>query len=259
MTTTGEITYLDYKTDGGLAHIASIGFINLSGDQTIEYEAHKILDIPGIALYATRVFNPSIVTAENLIKMEGRITDAARLINTVYPPNVVAFGCTSGAMVIGQDKVAEKVREAVPSAKVTDPMTAVVAAFSELGVRRIALITPYSQTITDQMADYLRARDLAVNRVAIFSNKSPDENIVRAAPFIEPQSMVAGIAEIGRDSSVDGVFVACTSLRAAEIIEDAEQKIGKPVIAANHALIWHALRLTGYTSQLEGWGRLFRH
>lgn len=258
MAKAGETTYLDYKTDGGLGHIASIGFINLSGDQTIEYEAHKILDIPGVALYATRVFNPSIVTAENLIKMEGRITDAARLINTVYPPNVVAFGCTSGAMVIGADKVAEKVKEAVPDAKVTDPMTAVVAAFAKLGVRRVALITPYSQTITDQMADYLRKRDLAVNSVAIFSNRRPEENIVRAAPFIEPRSMIAGIAEIGRDSSVDGVFVACTSLRAAEIIEEAERQIGKPVIAANHALMWHALRLTGYQTPLEGWGRLFR-
>ena len=64
--------------------------------------------------------------------------------------------------------------------------------------------------------------------------------------------------ELGRHSSVDAVFVSCTSLRVAERIEALEAKLGKPVTSSNHALAWHSLRLAGYAAPLPGFGRLMR-
>ena len=64
--------------------------------------------------------------------------------------------------------------------------------------------------------------------------------------------------ELGRHAAVDGVFVSCTSLRVAEIVEEVEAAIGKPVSSSNHAMAWHALRLAGVDDALDGWGRLFR-
>ena len=51
---------------------------------------------------------------------------------------------------------------------------------------------------------------------------------------------------------------SCTSLRVAEIVEEVEAAIGKPVSSSNHAMAWHALRLAGVNDAVQGWGRLFR-
>ncbi len=40
------------------------------------------------------------------------------------------------------------------------------------------------------------------------------------------------------------------------IIEDLEEKTGKPVITSNQALAWDALRLCGIETRIYGFGRL---
>lgn len=251
----GTRIQLPFETDEGLGFRARIGFIVLSGDQTIEYEMRKLLDVQGVAIYTSRVFNPSVVTAENLAKMEGRIIEAARLINTVWPPHVVAFGCTSGAMVIGEKKVAEKIKEAWPQAEITDPMTSAFAALDALGARRIALLSPYPAEMTTKMSEYL-SRRYEIPIVGEFSQEGV--NIVAAAPFITAECVEKAIREVTRSTAVDAVFVACTSMRIAEAIEGVEQRLGVPITSANHALCWHALRLGGINDPVEGFGRLFR-
>jgi maleate isomerase len=66
------------------------------------------------------------------------------------------------------------------------------------------------------------------------------------------------VRELAREPAVDGVFVSCTSLRVADIVEELEAELGKPVTSSNHALAWHCLRLSGYTEPVPGFGRLFR-
>jgi maleate isomerase len=58
------------------------------------------------------------------------------------------------------------------------------------------------------------------------------------------------------NSEVEGVFISCTALRAAGTIEPIEEKIGKPVITSNQALLWDALRLGGYNKVIPGYGEL---
>ena len=64
--------------------------------------------------------------------------------------------------------------------------------------------------------------------------------------------------ELAREPSVDAVFVACTSLRLAAVVEEIERASGKPALSSNHAMAWHALRLAGYRDPVPGFGRLFR-
>jgi maleate isomerase len=53
------------------------------------------------------------------------------------------------------------------------------------------------------------------------------------------------------------VFVSCTSVRLAEAAADIEQEVGLPVTSSNHAMAWHALRLTGIEDNLPKLGSLF--
>ncbi len=80
----------------------------------------------------------------------------------------------------------------------------------------------------------------------------------RVVGRITPDAILDAALAIGQNDLVDGVFISCTSLRAAGIIDKAETALGKPVTASNHALAWHFLRLTGVGDEVAGFGRLYR-
>jgi maleate isomerase len=85
-------------------------------------------------------------------------------------------------------------------------------------------------------------------------NHGNDNEVAR----ISQASIKNAVRELAREPGVDGVFVSCTSLRVADIAEELEAELGKPVTSSNHALAWHCLRLAGVNDSLPGLGRLFR-
>jgi maleate isomerase len=55
---------------------------------------------------------------------------------------------------------------------------------------------------------------------------------------------------------VDTIIQIGTNLGMAELAGEAERWLGKPVIAINTALYWHALRHNGIADKIPGWGCL---
>jgi maleate isomerase len=53
------------------------------------------------------------------------------------------------------------------------------------------------------------------------------------------------------------VFVSCTALKTADVIEGLEEELGKPVLTANQVTMWDALRIMGAMELTGGVGRLF--
>jgi maleate isomerase len=184
--------------------------------------------------------------------MEGLIAPTTRLLPPMVDLSVVAFACTSGALVIGEQRVAELIRTVRPRALVTDPVTAAMAALRATGMRRVGLLTPYVREINLRLRDALIARGLDIPVMGSF-NQDDDDVVAR----ISARSILDAIVKIGSSASCDGVFVSCTSLRVARIIEEAEVLIGKPVTSSNHALAWHMLRLAGINDDVMGFGRLY--
>jgi maleate isomerase len=244
--------HLPFRLDGGIAGRAAIGLIVLATDQTIEHEFRRLLALPGVAFYESRILNDSAITPATLRRMEARITEAAALILPDLPLDVVAFGCTSGAMVIGEERVFEKIRDARPGVACTTPATAAFAAFEALGARRIALLTPYRDDINQFMRAYIEEHGVQVPVMGSF-NEEDD----RKAARIDAASIRTAALELGRSRGVDAVFVSCTSLRLADAVSDIERELGKPVTSSNHAMAWHCLRLAGIDDVRPACGRLF--
>ncbi|MBI1777199.1 MAG: aspartate/glutamate racemase family protein [Proteobacteria bacterium] len=245
-------TKLAFTLDRGIAHRAAIGLIVLATDHTIEYEWRRMLSQDGIAFYESRIMNSSTITPETLAAMEQDLTEATAVIRPGQHLDVIAYGCTSGAMVIGEEKVWQRIRQARPGIACTSPITAAVAGLQALGARRVALLTPYIARINHMMRDFLQERGLAVPVMGSYNHENDDE-VAR----ISGESIRSAVAELGRHEAVDAVFVACTSLRVAEHVAALEAALGKPVTSSNHAMAWHALRLAGVKDTLPGLGRLF--
>jgi len=105
----------------------------------------------------------------------------------------------------------------------------------------------------DLLDDFVEARGIAAPVLGSYSHEN-DNEVAR----IDAASVRAAVLELGAHPAVDAVFVACTSLRLAAVVEEIERSCGKPALSSNHAMAWHALRLAGYREPVPGFGRLFR-
>ncbi|MGF6612299.1 maleate isomerase [Paraburkholderia sp. WSM4175] len=245
-------TKLDFRLDDGVCRRAAIGLVVLATDHTIEHEWRGLLTQDGVAFYESRVYNSADITPERLAEMEDRIAPAVALIRPAERIDVVAFGCTSASMVIGEEKVFARIREARADAACTTPITAALAALRALGVQRTALLTPYVRSINEYMRDYIESRGHGIARMASFEHAN-DNEVAR----IDAASLRTGVERLARNRDVDAIFVSCTSLRIAGLIPELEAAIGKPVISSNYAMAWHALRLAGVGDCEPHLGRLF--
>jgi maleate isomerase len=244
--------FIPFTMDPGIAHRTAIGVIVLATDQTIEYEYRKIFQIDGVALYQSRIANSPEINPTTLAAMEAGLAEAARLLRPGPAMDVVAYGCTSGTVVIGEETVFKRIHEAWPQAKCTTPITGAIAGFKAMGVKRIALLTPYIDSVNRLFRKFVEDRGIGVPVIGSFNHEN-DNDVAR----ISQDSLRAAALELGRHPDVDAVFVSCTSIRLAETARALEAELGKPVTSSNHAMAWHALRLAGITEPMPQWGKLF--
>ncbi len=244
---------LSFTTDAGAGSRARIGLLVLESDQTMEWEMRLMTHLPGVSVYHARLANDVVVTPETLANMEAELPVAASLLPDYLELNALGYGCTSGSTIIGEERVASILDEKHPGVPSSNPLTAAKAALRALGVKRLGLVTPYTPDVTQAMQDRFEAAGIKITTVGSFYEDS-DAVVGR----IDPHAILEAAVSIGSSDAVDGVFISCTSLRAAGIIEQAETSLGKPVTASNHALAWHLLRLAGIEDEVDGFGRLFR-
>lgn len=227
---------------------ATIGMIVLQTDETLETELRSVIP-RDVSLLHSRIPMQGEVTPETLAAMHAALPEAARLLPATAKPDVVAYACTSGATVIGRENVAAAIHKHHPGADTTDPMSAVVAALTALGAKRIGLLTPYLPEVSAQMRALLEGEGF---EIAAFASFEQQEDAVVAR--ISEASTLAAMKSM---PAVDAIFASCTSLRAFGIIDEAEAATGTAVISSNSALAWHVLRLAGVQENC-GPGRLFR-
>lgn len=240
-----------FETDGGLGQRARIGLIVLQSDQTIEHEFSRLLQVDDIALFHARIPNAWEVSRDTLRQMEDDLPRTARLLPDAFAFDAIGYACTSGATMIGEQRVEQIIHQVHAKAKISNPLTAAKAALAALGLTRIALLTPYPPDVTLEMQANLRLAGLQTNAIATF-NQADDFTVAR----ITKESILDAVLRIGAHDNCDGVFVSCTSLRALDIIATAEKQLGKPVISSNQALAWHLLRLAGIHHAPDGMGKL---
>ncbi|MCP4391948.1 MAG: Asp/Glu racemase [Gammaproteobacteria bacterium] len=247
------IENLPYDVDGGIASRASIGLIVLATDYTIEHEWRQVLaEVDGVALYQSRIHNENLITPDTLRAMEPRIVECARVITPDTPVDVIAYGCTSASMAIGEEGVFANIKQAKPESKCTTPITAAFAAFDAFEAKRIGVLTPYPAEVNKIVSEYITARGYQVPVFGSF-NSNRDTEVAR----ITPQSIEAGVRELVKHAELDAIFVSCTSVRLMAACAELESNLGIPLTSSNHAMAWHALRLAGIDDGLGQFGSLY--
>jgi len=219
---------------------ARLGLIVLQADETIERDFRRFGAGPGVALHVTRIPSGADLTPATIAGMEADLPAAAGLLPPAARFHSVGYACTSGATMIGPARVAELVRGAVRTRAVADPITAATAALAALGAARIGLVSPYVASVAGPLRAALEAAGLDVAAALSFGEER-EERVAR----IDPASICAAVLEVGRRPGVEAVFVSCTNLRAIEVVDAAETRLGLPVVTSNLALAWQMFGQAG--------------
>jgi len=227
-----------------------IGLICLATDHTSEADYAAILGPLGGHLHTARIAYANPTNKQNLLKMLPRLQEAASLILPGEPLDALCYSCTAASVVMGDAAVGEAIYAAKPGVPVVTPVSAARAGFRALGVRRIAVLTPYTEAVTAELVDYFRAHGLDVADAACLGLED-DREMAR----VDRDSILAAARRVRTDDA-DALFISCTALRAMAVVEAVEEAIGRPVVTSNQASIWYALRAAGVAAAVAGYGRL---
>jgi len=230
-----------------------VGLLALSTDLTIESDFQSICQKLPLDLFVNRIHNENPLTKENLLKMYEQIESVTEKILPGQKINTVAYGCTSGTIAIGEDKVKEKVQLAKPDCYVTTPITSAIKAFKKMNLKKIALFTPYPESVNKTILEYFNKKNINIVSFGTF-NIDLDEDIAS----VDPKHLLETLIKLDINDA-DALFVSCTALPALEILDQVEKKINKIVLSSNQTLIWDTLRSIGYKSPVEGYGKLLRN
>jgi len=235
-----------------LAPRGRVGVITLATDFNIEQDLRRIYPSQ-VAMFTSRVRNYNPLTVENLRIMAPGISAAADAILPGTQLDVIIYACTSGTVAIGSERVSELIHATRPDARVTNPVTAAFAAFAALNARRISVLTSYTETVNEEVVRVFSSSGCEVLNIAGFGFEDDT-----AMSFISPYDIEEAAIEVC-DPDADLLFISCTALRSAQMVERIEQRLGKPVITSNQVLAWHSLRLMQYPDAVPGYGHLLSH
>lgn len=202
---------------------------------------------PGVSLHTTRLH-----LGENRLAMLDRLEEAVGLL-TDAQVHTLAFHCT--AVTMWQLDMAEIISARIKACTDTPAVitsTAVVAALRDVGAQRIVLVSPYKQVTNDHEIALL-----AHYGITVLSDRALGVEGAGAMGQVTPETWIDVVKEM-RDDSADAYFVSCTAIKSAEVIDRLEAELGRPVVTSNQAMLWQALRQSGISDSVAGFGLLLR-
>ncbi len=228
-----------------------IGVITLSTDFTIEQDFIKIChDLP-LDLFFNRIPFINPLNKKNYLKMADHIPEVSEQILPGQKIDVIAYGCTSGTIAIGEKEVKNQIHKSKPGALVTTPITAALKAFKIMNLKKIAVLTPYPKEVNLTVYNYLNKNNIEIDSFNSF-NLQYDSEIAK----VSLDSLMYQISKINL-SNVDGLFVSCTALKIVDILDKVEKEFKINVISSNQAIIWDCIKLLKINNKVEGYGSLF--
>ena len=152
----------------------------------------------------------------------------------------VAYLCTACSFVGGMEGE-RRLRSTLldlgaPSAVTTSG--AAVAALQHLGVQRLAVAHPYIDSVGALLQSFLEEAGFTVLSLRGLGLQ----------PLEIPHVRYGRVRELITQSDhpdADAVFVSCTGLATYDVIAPLEEELGKPIVTANQATAWAALREVG--------------
>jgi arylmalonate decarboxylase len=149
------------------------------------------------------------------------------------------------------DRLLEKLRTAT-GLPVSTMSQAILDGLREVGAKRVAVATAYTDIVNQKLKELLVAGGFEVLSLEAFHLQE----------FGGPSRVCEGdIIDLSERSVVnspgaDGVLISCGGLRTLGVAKPLEDRHGLPVVSSTPAAFWAAMRLVGESGHVAGHGRL---
>ncbi|MBS0242829.1 MAG: hypothetical protein JSS20_11685 [Proteobacteria bacterium] len=182
-------------------------------------------------------------------------------------PAAVVVGHTSSSVLGGagwDDAVVSALTPLLPGSHVTTNGLDSAAALCALGLERPFVVLPpwFGDAFAEKALAYLRERGFAppgylIHRPdAKWNGCRPDELYRKFMHIDQRIDLLFEQIVASCPSTADGVFIGGTGFRCVGVIRALEDRLQRPVVTANQASLWHAMRLAGCQTRIEGYGAL---
>ena len=190
-----------------------------------------------VSVHTARMFARGTSEASVREMIADEVPRAARDVGSTRP-DVVVLACTAVGAVLGAEGEARLVGEIEErvAAPVVSMNLSVREVLARTGARRVAVLTPYPDDVTQRVAEGLRADGFEVPVTA--SMGYPDAFPIAA---IDADQLIAFVQDHVSPGDVDALFLSCGNLRVLEARERLEEQYGVPVVASNLATLEMAL------------------
>ena len=210
--------------------------------------------IPGCSAHFSRFKVTEIALSTQALGQfdDSQILTAAELLADAKVDVIGWSGTSSGWLGFDADRrLVERIRE-----RTGIVATTAVLALNELlalrGVKRLALVTPYTEDVQQKIVENYRRigievvaeRHLGIRVNHDFGEVAPDRllDLMREVATAKPEA----------------ITTFCTNLHAAPLAEAIEAETGIALLDTVSTTVWGQLRATGADpTQVRGWGALF--
>jgi maleate cis-trans isomerase len=187
--------------------------------------------------------------------MNEHLEEAARLLAKA-PVDVVAFACTSGSFTEGiayDREIQHRIESATGGLRVLTAAASALEALREMSAQKVSVVAPYPPQVNEQLLAFLSEAGFDV---VAFESCNPHAAVIDS---ISPSAISEVVMNIANRARPDAIFVSCTALSTATVIDKLESATGKAVITSNQALFWQCMRALDHSKPIFGGGALLRN
>jgi maleate isomerase len=241
-----------------LGYRAKIGVLVPSTNTIFEPELYAMAP-HGVTFHTSRMYVPARAIAtdaeaqafleEQRAALQIALCDALSL-----EPDWLLLGITAMSFldgVEGHRRLKSSLEEAA-GLPVTTGAEAAASALQLLGVKCIAVLTPHPAMMDAHYERFFQESGYEVVRLK--GLRCPTS---LAIAQVDEATLRVALEELS-GPDVDAIVQVGADLAMACLADEAERWLGKPVIASNAVMLWHALRAYGITDQVRGFGTLLQ-
>jgi maleate isomerase len=191
------------------------------------------------------------------------ISDHDRVAESVLKTVPTTLGCFPDMIITGnsiemRNWSAERQREYCEQiAALTDGVPVVTAteatanALKTMGAKRIGIVSPMSEEYSKSVQEYYETAGEVEVPYASWLQVKESKDIIN----VSVEKILASFKAIDHDD-VDTFLHVEGALGITGMLEELEQKLGRPIVSSNAATYWYALRKPGITDPMPGFGQL---
>jgi len=229
------------KGDYGAGGLVAI--LPPQANTTVEAELGVLLE-PDVAMVVSRLTCYEQDSRTRLMGYFHSVGPSLRALDTAKP-DFALFACTGSTYLVGLNEE-DRAFAALPLPLIS-AVRAVMQALDALNAKRIALVSPYPEWLTEACIAFWHAQGRKVVDVRTPEGDRTDTRRIydlRSAQALEQIAALAG-------ADVDCILVTGTGMPSLAAI--AKARSGPPVLSSNLCLAWAAHRRLGREASLPAW------